>query len=55
MENFYVRQIIKDNELKNKIKEFFKNNFKLNINVIFSKKGAILNDGLVIEDKRVID
>ena len=44
-----------DNELKNKIKDFFKANFKLNINVIFTKKGDILNDGLVIEDKRVID
>ena len=27
-----------DNELKNKIKDFFKANFKLNINVIFTKK-----------------
>ena len=38
MENFYVRQIVKIIELKNKIKDFFKNNFKLNINVIFRKK-----------------
>ena len=46
---------IMDLELKNKIKEFFKNNFKLNINVSLAKRGEILNDGLVIEDKRELD
>ncbi len=46
---------IKDIALKNKIEEFFKNNFKLNINVSLVNKGEILNDGLVIEDKRVLD
>ena len=43
---------IQDTELQNKVKEFFKSNFKLNIDVLFVKKGEILNDGLVIEDKR---
>ena len=42
-------------ELKQKVKEFFKTNFKLNINISFVKEGNILNDGLVIEDKRVIN
>ncbi len=46
---------IKDIELKNNIKEFFKNNFKLNINVSLVNKDEIINDGLVIEDKRVLD
>ena len=41
-----------DIDLQNKVKEFFKSNFKLNIDVLFVKKGEILNDGLVIEDKR---
>ena len=46
---------IQDAELKNKVKEFFKSNFKLNINVSLVKKGEILNDGLVIQDKRVLN
>ncbi len=43
---------IQDEKLKLKIKEFFKANFKLNINVSFVKKEDIPNDGIVIEDKR---
>ncbi|RPH03789.1 MAG: phenylacetate--CoA ligase family protein [Alphaproteobacteria bacterium TMED93] len=46
---------IHDVELQNKVKEFFKSNFKLNINVSLVKKGDILNDGLVIQDKRVLN
>ena len=45
----------KDLGLQNKIKEFFKNNFKLNIDISLVKRGEILNDGLVIEDKRELD
>ena len=44
--------ITENDDLNNKIKEFFKTNFKLNIKVSFMKKGGIKNDGLVIEDKR---
>ena len=44
--------ITENDDLNNKIKEFFKTNFKLNIKVSFIKKGGIKNDGLVIEDKR---
>ena len=42
-------------ELNLKVKEFFKTNFKLNINISFVKEGNILNDGVVIEDKRVLN
>ena len=45
----------KDLELQNKIKDFFKNNFKLNVNISLVKRGEILNDGLVIDDKRELD
>ena len=45
----------KDLDLQNKIKEFFKNNFKLNVNISLVKRGGILNDGLVIDDKRELD
>ena len=42
-------------DLKEKIKAYFKANFKLSIKVSLVEKSEILNDGLVIEDKRVLD
>ena len=35
------------------IKNFFKNEFKINTEVEFVDEGSISNDGIVIEDKRV--
>jgi phenylacetate-CoA ligase len=46
---------IKDNQFKEKIKEFFKSEFKLNINIQIVEKMTIPNDGIVIEDKRSND
>ena len=34
------------------IKVFFKSQFKLNIRVNFVNEGNIVNDGIIIEDKR---
>ena len=45
----------RSDQFNSKVKEFFKNNFKLNINVSFVNEGSIPNDGLVIEDKRILD
>ncbi|MBF96063.1 MAG: AMP-dependent synthetase [Pelagibacterales bacterium] len=44
-----------NDDLKKKVAEFFKTNFKLSINVSLIKEGMIFNDGLVIDDKRVLD
>ena len=42
-------------ELETKVKNYFRENNKLNINVKIINIGKIANDGLVIEDKRVYD
>ena len=34
------------------VKAFFKSQFKLNIRVNFVNEGKIVNDGIIIEDKR---
>lgn len=43
---------VKDHQLEVKIKEFFKSEFKLNIQIQIIEKNTIPNDGIVIEDKR---
>jgi phenylacetate-CoA ligase len=43
---------VKDHQLEGKIKEFFKSEFKLNIQIQIIEKNTIPNDGIVIEDKR---
>ena len=43
---------VQDHQLEEKIKEFFKSEFKLNIQVQIIEKNTIPNDGIVIEDKR---
>ena len=42
-------------ELENKVKNYFRESNKLNINVKIINIGKIANDGLVIEDKRVYE
>ncbi len=42
----------KSENLEEEIKKYFKDQFKLSINVKFVGRGAILNDGKIIEDKR---
>ncbi|MDA9559036.1 AMP-binding protein [Alphaproteobacteria bacterium] len=43
---------VKDHQLEEKIKEFFKSEFKLNTQIQIIEKNKIPNDGIVIEDKR---
>ena len=43
---------VQDHQLEEKIKEFFKSEFKLNIQIQIIEKNTIPNDGIVIEDKR---
>ena len=44
---------LNDKDIKEEdIKAFFKSQFKLNIRVNFVNEGNIVNDGIIIEDKR---
>ena len=43
---------IKDYQLEEKVKEFFKSEFKLTVHIQLVEKHVIPNDGIVIEDKR---
>ena len=49
-----VCEVDKENSfIKQNIKEFFKSSNKINIDVSLVEKNSILNDGIVIEYKRI--